>query len=675
MIERLVQYIARCETDALEEITLEDIAVCRTWLQANPAESQAKYFQDASKQLEVWGIRVEHFRPDYQGQRTQPLLRAYIDALRQGHLYRMKSDELAFLANAAELATTVHDAARFERIRALIEPYRMEIRSRLTSAPAQGPLAALGKKIEYTTERDIEASRPRNIRSLAGIELAFVGPVFSCKGLLKVLGSVPVDTLVHVEEGSCIVCGFVMGLVCATMHCQVSNNVSGKIVVRNGEVRCRNIIDRATVITKTGSVHCYKAMDPKLIFAGARLRIAGSAIGGMYKSKLIEIEHEVVGGEFHVTERLAAERLRSTDVRRCNVVLRAQLTSEDYGEPLSREAIRLLSTAHRLKRKFDLVDSMIKHMDRENEQLAQAALLVICGGDAQLELMTRLEKSERRINLLNRVISAARGLRAAAEERYLRTAALQQAEAGDDEPADADDDAALTELFADIEQSPGEDSQEAPQHEELHALKGYHDMIGKPAQDRKSSKALIISLQDRIDHWTGERDGLQVRIDQMLAELTAMMGRIALLDKFGEKAPKTEILRSVVQAIVGSSGNEVLKERLTTTYVRYAIAGVVKRTERIDRYRKDVDVVRENLTRVVERLEREFLIRFDFGRIRSHARVTGVFDSGVYVYADSIEEASELDGESRRIVTKGTDTAPIMYQVGEVGLLEKVTIG
>jgi hypothetical protein len=667
MIERLLEYVSQSTADSLMAITLEDAAICVASIRTS-AGAHTPLQQSVNDRIELWRSQLTHERRDDQGQRTQPILRYYIDSLKQNAIHKLKSDELAFLVSAFELASNARDTQIFERVKALISPFMGELTSRLASAAARPGMPSFAKRIVYVTEREISSSKLRAVRSLAGIDLSFTGPVYSCKGLLKVIGSVPLGALVHAEDGSCIVCGFVLGIVCATQHCQISDNVSGTVVVKSGEVRCRNLVDKSLVIAKTGSVHCRRAMDPKLVFAGKVIRITDTSLGGVYKSKVVDVANGVVGGEFHVTERLTAKEFRPTDARQCQIVLRSQLTCEDFGEVLGRDAIRMLSFANRLKRKHDLLDTMIKNMQRENEQVAQAALLVICGGDMHVDLMSNLEKAERRVNLLNRVLGASQSLLVTAEEGQDKDTSQRDDVHADGHPATDSEDETLRELFADIEQTHAEfGSSDSTHEDELEALRNYQHLLGEKVKDRKSSLTAVQDLRDRIAHWSTERDEILTRIDQMLAELTALMGRLSMLDRFGQKAAKTDILRGVVQAIVGSSGNELLKERLGNPYVRYAITGVVKKTERIERYKTDVAAVKADLVRAAERLEKEFLVKLDLGDRTAGALVTGYFEPGVVITGDFPAGGSSKDEKQKKIAV--TKAGPATYQrIGNSGI-------
>ncbi len=98
-----------------------------------------------------------------------------------------------------------------------------------------------------------------------------------------------------VGNGDCVVDGFVLGRVAATRSCEVRDNIAG-VVVRDGDIRARAIIDNAKAIAKAGRIFCRNAQSPRLVFAGSAFEIRGSTLQGAYVAPSISIAGDAFGG-------------------------------------------------------------------------------------------------------------------------------------------------------------------------------------------------------------------------------------------------------------------------------------------------------------------------------------------------------------------------------------------
>src|SRR5690606_10947834 len=111
----------------------------------------------------------------------------------------------------------------------------------------------------------------------------------------------------------------------ASQHCEVRENISGMVVVRQGNVRARGIMVRSKVISKWGSVCGKQAESPDLVFAGTEIRIENTTNMGQFKAPEITVLGDVCGGVYHVTKQLTADRFRSAENRNLSIVLRQDL--------------------------------------------------------------------------------------------------------------------------------------------------------------------------------------------------------------------------------------------------------------------------------------------------------------------------------------------------------------
>ena len=173
------------------------------------------------------------------------------------------------------------------------------------------------------------------------------------------------------------------GRLAATFDCEVRENISGVVVVRRGDIRTRNIIDKAYVISKQGTVHCRHSQAPDLVFAGREIRIEDAAIMGCYVSPRIQVGGEAYGGEFHASESVAAEQFRRSDTRELALVLRRDISCRDYGETPDENASNLMATAAQLRRRIRDLATQARFADRESEQCAATAVVHLVGGKAK----------------------------------------------------------------------------------------------------------------------------------------------------------------------------------------------------------------------------------------------------------------------------------------------------
>ena len=92
------------------------------------------------------------------------------------------------------------------------------------------------------TPEDLQQGGSRDIKVFAGISIPIRGPVLTHKGDTKIIGGIPEDCVMVVEEGNCYVDGKIMGKIAATGKCEVYDTISGVVIARRGDVRAKSIL-------------------------------------------------------------------------------------------------------------------------------------------------------------------------------------------------------------------------------------------------------------------------------------------------------------------------------------------------------------------------------------------------------------------------------------------------
>jgi len=515
-MQKLLQHILSLDRDEAVSVPIQDMAVCRLWC-ASPSREQPVSKEDHEKFDEVLSTWLQRARPDSlktEGRRHQTLLRELIDRLQDAKIGAMSRDELELLDTVYGLIESATHRLSFQRILELIRPHVETIRNRAKSLEAKPGLPGLSKRLRIVDENEISRSPQKEIKVLAGIELPSRGPFLSHKGHLRVLGDVPDNATVVVESGHCVIDGFVFGRVAATGHCEVRENISGVIVVRDGDVRARGIIDNAMAVSKCGNVYCRSAQNPKLVFAGIHIDIRGDTNQGKFISQRLTIESVATGGEYHVGEAFKAAQARPAESHPLNIVFRRRFSCKDYGETPGREMIRLMSRALRLREQLYACKQETQNAAREAEEYASSALMYLLGGDRVKDLLEELVTAQRRLTILNRVILSLHGLYSQAET------GLEEAEFGNEEAGE--------ESWDDNWELDSEEAVDTDLAEEHERLNDYRRDLSSAEKDHKNISNLLSDLGERLSHWVQEARDLRKKMKKNEAAIQGTIGLNAL---------------------------------------------------------------------------------------------------------------------------------------------------
>jgi len=635
MFDQFVEYIANAHADEVRALTVEDMAVCVAWFQSyanDPVKQEAcAGLQEAT---ELWVAGLAPHEHESEGSRQQPLLRALVDELQDGRLEQLKRDELDFLCIVYDLMQRADGSALFERPSTVLAPHIEVLQARRSALALAPGLPAVSKRICIVMGEHIEAARSREIRLLAGIKLPGRGPVFSYKGNLKVLDYVPENCTVVVEQGACYVSGFVMGKVVAAKHCEVRENISGVTIVTQGDIRVRNIINKAVVISKLGRVRCRSAEEPKLVFAGESIWIGESAVGGRYVSPRMEVAEEVVSGEVNVSESLTAKRFRSSRVSGLSIVLRRELSCEDYGEEIGLDGRRLMAQRAELRRRLHSLKHMIALAEEESEHHATSALMFLWGGEKTKHLLEEIQFAQRRLAFLDRIIAGLKTLREIVESNLAVSASsrLSQTEplgeAGGESRDSIQD---IERELAEIESEGEIDADLSEKREEMLAM---GQDLNKSVPYPNLAAAFLGRLQQKESTWLMERDELTAAVEAKGQDLLRLAGRMELLDQAGEDASRVQLLVQLLALAKKRRADRELASRVQASIVRLMLRAVNARIERARNYKESVAEVRRELDEVNTRLYKGYQIATtDEDAPPVVPRATGCFDARVRVYA------------------------------------------
>ncbi|MBN2307564.1 MAG: hypothetical protein JXR94_01255 [Candidatus Hydrogenedentes bacterium] len=630
MLERLIEHVTQLPAEELRFVTIQDMAICAAWFDsysAMPAEQRR--YAAVTTAREEWLLRVSGLGRATEGRRCQWVLRELIDQVQGGQLGQLKWDEVDMLHHVADLAASAREEGLFTRVRELLEPYKAAVTARRDALrPAPG-LPRLSERLRVITSRDIRRARPREIKLFAGIDMPSRGPVMVLSGHIRVLDNVPENCTLVVEDGSCSVDGFVMGKVAATENCEVRENISGVVVVRQGDVRTRNIIDKAYVVAKWGRVHCRHAQSPELVFAGTEICIEDEAVMGRYIAPRIRVNGAVYGGELHASSHVHAGRFRCSDARGLSIVLRRELSCRDYGETPDEEASRLLAKAVRIRRSLDELNDMIQWAEREAEHCAGSGVLFLAQGEVDRAFADRVQKAENRIAALDRITRGLHSLGLAAEEQLLSHTAEAADSGRDAGAADGDFEAELRALSS-------ADSVDRDLQEELAELAEMRAKWVAARSDRRATLALLMRVREREAERTQERQELIEAVERWLGEIGAGVTLPNGDEKGGGPRSKIRGLQRALAALRDRPPDDPLSKRVRSGFMRVTLRTLNSRLERSKIYRARAAELREELTGVCEPLRRDYhIIIEEQGESQSSpARATGLFEDGVRIYSD-----------------------------------------
>ncbi|MCX5770909.1 MAG: hypothetical protein NTZ09_11645 [Candidatus Hydrogenedentes bacterium] len=656
MVDRVVKYVLSMR-DQLAQVRLEEAAICSAYGKSASGFRERSRRSEISRVVKNWLSMDSAERPATFGRRQQLLLRVVINLLLSRGVDSLSWDETGFLCEAFDLAVQGKRAS--ERLRGILEPHAGVLRMRREARKRPAGADMLETRVRLVFPEQLEESARRPAPLFPGQPRPPLGPTLEAAGPVRVIGGIPDDCTVLVTGGPCSVDGYLLGRLGVSDGCDISENIAGSVVAASGNVRCRNIIEKAFVVAKSGTVKFVQAMNPQLVFGGARIVASDSISRGLFYGADIKSGNLIRGGTFHVTGRLSAKQLMPDEACPLNIVLRTAISFEEYGEQLGSEALHLRARAAGIRRKLMHLGNMVRATQAEAEH---AASTIVLRAFSDLRLMNVLEergRAGRRVAVLNRLIGALQELYAGAEE-----ALAQHEQIPDELTGEA--------VFSDIEQDLDELARDgaaeagfAQEHEQIRAL---YERLGWLRNDRTDILGVLGQLRDQMEAWIVERQGLNAQLDRLNGEVNRAVPE-AGLEALAQRAkqdrePKLAALQRKIMALKNNPPTADVQRKLQAPLVQLMINMMQRRIQRLNELGVSIKTCKHQLAAVSEELQAKYRLGENTRVETTPATATGRFAAGVRIYRDAyvLEDPKPAAGAVLKTPDSGENT--ITYQRG-----------
>ncbi len=565
---RLIRHYETADDARLANATLEDIALLLA-LRASHAEGspERERLTFAGGCATRWiALMNSPQAAPVEEVRLQPLLRQFVDAAAKGGT-ALSADGALVLNSALDVLAKIGDKTRYARLGELLAPLADTIRRR-TETTASPALSAIENALEIVDAEALKAAARREITSFAGLAMLLRGPVFQCQGDVKVLDDVPDGCTLVIEEGSCLVNGHLLGNVAASIDAEIRGNHSGVAIMARGGVYVGACLNRSTTVSKYGKVLCRRCEDPKMVFAGDELRILGDTRGGTYMAPTIIIEGTALGGTFHVSRLLRAAKFSPLAGRGPTIEMQRRVACDQVGKLIDEGAGRLMSRLAGARRGIRNNDTLIQVARLECEHFASNALIYLIGGENNREKLEELNRAERRLAFLDRIIAGIEVLSDAAEDRLARGMRSE----GDDAWKDLD-----SELESQMNES-AIDKDLVDERAELSKLASRLSGATGPAS------AVLGRLREKRLTWMYERKELQRIINEINEEIRKPQSGQDPYDRFLGESSRLEVLTRVLQKARARPAGDRLRERSQSPFLHILLKTIDARRRRIKAY-------------------------------------------------------------------------------------------
>lgn len=601
--------------------------MCQVWLSNGGANQEPlEGIERLPARLERWLSQSDHVKPSSEGRRSQTLLRELIDRLEADEVDKMSRDELDLLEAVHGFAHAAQNPATFERVRRAIAPRRARIAARRATSPTVVGTPTLSARFLVVRAQDILAAQAREVRVIAGVELPSRGPVMVHSGHVRVLGDVPASTTLVVEEGACVVDGFVIGRIAVSGNCEVLENISGVVISRNGDVRVRNIVDGAFVVAKRGWIHCRRAAGAKLVFAGNTIRVTEKASRSRFLAPVIKAIECIEAGEIHSSQRIESAAFRSMPEATLDIVFRRSLSCKDYGENPGKQMTVDVTRALRSRAELQCVRQQLQLMLKEAEDCAETALTYILTGDAAGQLAGEVLAAQRRLDVLNRVLLGLRALYAEAEAKM--DASSEEVEETAAEPDFFD------RLDGEMKQIISEQPSDAKLVESYEEVAQSRKRLQSVRGNRKLMSSALADIGEKLQHWRQEFIAL---------EETVRLGRenirksVEAKELFEEARGRSRVLtlQRLLKRANEPGTNDRLRKRMETPFVTLMTRTIEKRLSQVKKYKEDADRVQSEFDKARDAVWKQYQMRIEAGDSAGHRiTVEGCFENKAKFYTD-----------------------------------------
>ena len=634
MIQRLVEHLVNTPNIPLSEWVIEDIALCSAWLESYKDDATIQKKWGVIRELvQQWITTITPSTYATEGRRTQWLTRDLIDLLQAGWIESCNWSECFFLKKVHELCQQVQNRDMFARLSSLLSPYWETINIRYEIFPPQPGMTDIENRIYFISTEDIEKAKPRQIRSFAGFPMESVGPVFSRNSHIKILGSVPENCTVVAPEGSCCIEEFMMGKLAVRDHCDVRENISGIAISREGDIRARNIVDHAFVVSKGGSVQCRQAQNPDLVYGHNRIRIEGNAFMGKYVSPHVHIHKEAKGCRIDVSRKASAFRFTHMGSSPCCIVLLPEISVGSYGATVDRRAVILERKGHLLRKKIQTINSLKRQMTKEVNVLSENTIRYICIPEKMQDTIEEIQSIQRRMAIIQRIMRGLDTLATILEQKH----EVKKSDTDDQLLSDVD----LLSVFSDldkelkfiIEESGSAASQDL--QSQIQEMQQLYDRLSKIETERPHSLSVLSRIHSQIDVYIHEIKRLSKKLEEKQASVDKYVNNIPFLAKNKGKN-KFPVLIKILKSAQGKDAPPELRNKSQTAFVRMMMRKIQNRINFANRYQKILDQLEAEFNEVARILKEEFQVIIGEPQKQENLppRAEGRFEGTVYLLSD-----------------------------------------
>ncbi len=614
------------DDEALALLGIQDAALCQVWLSNGGADKEPlEGIEKLPGRLERWLSASDHAKPNSEGRRSQTLLRELIDRLERDEVDKMSRDELDLLEAVHGFAHAAQNPVTFERVRRAIAPRRARIAARRAGMPAVVGTPALSARFLVIRAQDILAAQAREVRVIAGVELPSRGPVMVHSGHVRVLGDVPQNTTLVVEDGACVVDGFVIGRVAVSGTCEVLENISGVVISRNGDVRARNIVDGSMIVAKRGWVHCRRAAGTKLVFAGNTIKVSERASRCRFLAPTIKVAECIEAGEMHSSLRVESAMFRSLPDATLDIVFRRSLSCKDYGENPGKQMTIDVTRALRTRAELQCARQQLQLVLKEAEDAAETALTYILAGDAAGQMAGDVLSAQRRLDVLNRVLLGLRALYAEAEAKIDGT--------GEEEEAAAEPDF-FDRLDGEMKQIISEQPNDATLTESYDQVAESRKRLRGVRGNRKLMSSALADIGEKLQHWRQEFIALEETIRLGRENIRKSIEAKELIEEAQGRSRVLTLQRLLKKA--GERGaSERLKKRIDTPFVTLMTRTIEKRLMAAKKYKDESDRLQKDFDAARDVVWKQYQMRIEAGDSAGHRiTVEGCFENKAKFYTD-----------------------------------------
>ncbi len=654
------------DDEGLATLGIQDAALCQVWWANGGAGNDPPAGIDTlAARIQRWLAFSDRPERKSEGRRSQTILRELIDRLEADDVDKMARDELDLLEAVYGLSQAAQNPKTFARVRRAIASRRARIAARRASSHAVIGTPALTARFLVVRASDIMVAPRREVRVIAGVELPSRGPVMVHNGHVRVLGDVPHGTTLVVEDGACVVDGYVIGRVAVSGNCEVLENVSGVVISRNGDVRARNIVDGAFVVAKRGWVHCKRAAGAKLVFAGNTIRVAERCSRSRFFAPTVSVGESVEAGELHVSRRIEASVFRSAPDTALTVVFRRSLSCKDYGENPGAVMTTKLTRALRCRAELERVRQRLSLAIGEAENAAETVLTYVLAGAAG-QVSGEVMAAQRRLDVLNRVLIGLRTLYAVAETKV---------DTGEGDELVAEDSASDGEFLDQLDSEINQMMSEQPADASLKT--SYDDVVQSRQRIRSSSgspkllRAALSDVSEKLARWRDEFEQLKRDVREGRAKIRQSMQAAGFFQDPGEARSRVLALRRLIQRAATHDQNDGIRKRLDAPFSTLLLRTIEKRLAVSRKCKDDAARLQKQFDELRDYVWTNFQLRIDSGDSSDRRIVAeGRFETSVRMLSDpdflSLPPGEVPRGGARLAIPSGDQRARYVCVDGQI---------